>query len=89
MSAQIVDFQLVYEGDDITAYRFRFGKCDDFAATIATFKGQIHMAERTPYPQRDWMWEVKATPHNRAVLESLFENFELSLERAMAQMPLF
>jgi hypothetical protein len=87
--AEIKDFQLVYKGDDIVAFQFRFGKCDDWSTTFEEFKSKIHHTLRTPYEERNWLWEVTNNPKTRIIMSKLFDNFDQCWEIATAQMRMF
>ena len=47
--AEIKDFKLIWHGDEVAAYQFRFAECEDFADAMTRFKA-IPLNERTPYP---------------------------------------
>lgn len=87
--AEIMDFKLIYEGDEIVAYQFRFGKCDNWTETFGNFKGMIQMQNRTPYPEKNWLWEVKHTAQTRKVMAHLFDNFENCWQTAASQLKMF
>ena len=89
MEANIKDFHIKYEGDEIVAWRFRFGHCEDFNDALTQFKKRIPMIERNPNPDAAWLWEVKATQLNRNALGQIFDNFEECLQIAESQMRLF
>ena len=90
LEAMLRDFQLVKDdkGQEL-AYRFRFGRCEDFADTLDQFKAAIDMHERRPTPENAWLWEVDATPANRTSLGHIFDNFEECYEIARSQLRLF
>jgi hypothetical protein len=79
----------VYEDEEIIAFQFRFGPCEDWAVTFGNFKGLIRMEDRTPYKERSWLWEVKDKPYTRQVLSEIFDNFEQCLDIATRQMRMF
>jgi hypothetical protein len=89
MDAEMLDFQLVREDEEIVAFQFRFGQCEDWTITFGNFKGMIPLEDRTPYKERNWLWEVKDTPYNRQALSEIFDNFEQCLDIATRQMRMF
>ena len=90
LEAHIKDFHVVRdEEDEIIYYRFRFGNCDEFATTFKSFKAKIALEDRTPNPDANWLWEVKATKMNRIILRDTFDNFEQCLDIVESQMRLF
>lgn len=90
LEARIVDFAVVRDADrKIAWWRFRFGRCEDFAETMGAFKDAIVWTERTPDPERAWLWEVRATPANRRALGDIFDNFEECLQLVERQIEMF
>ena len=90
LEARVVDFAVVRDGDrKITGWLFRFGRCEDFAETMEAFKDSIAWADRTPNPERAWLWAVLATPANRGALGEIFDNFEECLQLVERQIEMF
>lgn len=88
MVAEIKDFTLVRQADEIIAYRFRFAKCEDFADAMKNLK-TIPLAERRPEPDKAWLWEIKATPANFRILDGTFDNFHQCFDYANSQLKLW
>lgn len=89
LEANLKDFHLKRDHKKISAYRFRFGHCEDFSDALNQFKKRIDLPDRTPYPEAEWLWEVKANPQNRNALSQIFDNFEESITAAESQMELW
>ena len=89
MEANIKDFNLRYEGDQVAGWRFRFGYCESFHDTLMEFKKRIPMNERIPNPDAAWLWEIRPTQLNRNALGQIFDNFEECLQTAESQMRLW
>lgn len=90
LEAELKDFTIRQNAEnEIIAWRFRFGYCEDWNETFQEFKTRIHFNDRTPSPELDWLWEIKATPLNRMVMADIFDNFESSLQLAESQLRLF
>jgi hypothetical protein len=83
LEANVKDFALKLDGNVVTHWHFRFGTCDDFMYTLARFKEMIPVSDRKPYPDRKWLWEVKADEaHNFRVMNEIFDNFVMAEEEA-------
>lgn len=91
LESEIVDFQLVRSDGVDLLFRFRIApwKCEDFAYTMEAFKAAIPLAERKPYPDRNWLWEIDGCRRNRTALANLFDNFEACYQTARSQLSLW
>ena len=90
MEANIKDFKLVKDEDgQVIAWEFRFGKCEDWNITFGDFKGMIQMQDRSANKEKNWLWQVKAAPHTRRVMEHIFDNFIECLTIAESQLVMF
>jgi len=89
MDADLKDFALRKSGDDVVGYAFRFGDCESFADTLEQFKETIPLRDRTPEPDKNWLWTVKHTDRNFAAMSDLFDNFIDSYLTASSQLSMF
>ncbi len=87
--ANVNDFKLIALNGEDRTYYFRFGHCEDFHVSFALFKQKISPMDRKTLPEKNWLWEVKASPHNYMVLADLFDNFAAEYEAAKSQLTLF
>jgi len=81
-----VYLKLQRRGEDIVAYSFKFGKCENFPATLAQVKS-IHWTERS-YDPETHTWSVEHSDENLEILCKAFDNFADMVMNLKMQLPL-
>ena len=88
--AELKDFSVeLDDNDEVIAYRFRYGKIEDWQETHERFKKEIPVPLRKPFPDKNWLWRIEATPETERTLGKIFDNFAYSLEQANSQLRMF
>jgi len=93
------DFQITKRDTPDEKWQFNFSvkgcsfaqRDNEWLATLDEFKREIPLEQRSPIYKdgRFSHWEVKASDRNAARLTQLFDNFEMCLFAARAQMVMF